>query len=179
MFAKLLERSYRVRSYFSYSIQFISHNIGNIFKGRGMDKRRTIAAMNPTLLLHRTSADPCSHLPAICIVLLMFIVVAGCTHEIVVPQALTGKWKTSAPGYADRYMIFTIDALIYGIGNGKEISHRIHEIESERLGQRTRYTFYYREADGDKASLSFTYRPDAGGTIQFKNDIKIWEKAAL
>lgn len=76
-------------------------------------------------------------------------------------------------------MKFTKDTLTYGIGNGEEISHRIKKIGSEQRGQRTVYTFYYIDAEGDKTILSFTYRPDAGGTIQLKNDNKIWEKAAL
>jgi hypothetical protein len=115
------------------------------------------------------------------IFLLTLIFFVGCDREVIVPQHLIGEWKTSAPTYADRYMKFTKDTLIYGIGEGEEISHRIKKIDSEQLGQRTvytLYTFYYIDAEGDKTFLSFTYRPDAGGTIQIKNDNKIWGKAA-
>jgi hypothetical protein len=145
-----------------------------------MDKRLIIVDSNLTLPLHRTSAGPCSHLYGTCIFLLVLIFVVACAREVpVVPQHLIGEWKTSAPGYADRYMKFTKDTLTYGIGDGEEISHWIYKIGSEQSGQRIVYTFYYREAEGDKTILSFTYMPDAGGTIQLKNDNKIWEKAAL
>jgi hypothetical protein len=143
-----------------------------------MGNRTIIVDSNPTLHIGRTSADSCRYLFVTCILLSLLIFVVGCSHEVVVPQTLTGAWKTSAPGYADRYMKFTKDTLIYGIGNGDEIAHRINKIDSEQLGQRTVYTFYYTDAEGDKTFLSFTYRPDAGGTIQIKNDNKIWEKAA-
>ena len=144
-----------------------------------MDKRSIIVDSNPTLPMHRTSAGSCSHLYGTCIFLLVLIFVVGCAREVIVPQHLIGEWKTSAPGYADRYMKFTKDTLTYGIGNGEEISHKIKKIDSEQRGQSTVYTFYYIDAEGDKAILSFAYRPDAGGTIQLKNDITIWEKAAL
>jgi hypothetical protein len=144
-----------------------------------MDKRTIIVDSNPTLHnIRRTSADSCSYLDVTCIFLLVLIFVVGCAREVVVPQTLIGEWKTSAPGYADRYMKFTKDTLIYGIGNGEEVAHRINKIGSKQLGQGTVYTFYYIDAEGDKTFLSFTYRPDAGETIHIKNDKKIWEKAA-
>jgi hypothetical protein len=137
-----------------------------------------IGGCNSTVAMHRPAAGSCNHLYATCILLLAVIFIAGCAREVVVPQPLTGEWKTSAPGYADRYIKFTDDTLAYGIGNGEEISHRIKKIESEKLGRRTAYIFYYIDAEGDKAFLSFIYKPDTGGTIQIKNDDKIWEKAA-
>ena len=143
-----------------------------------MGNRTITVDGNPALPIGRTSADSCGYLYGTCIFLLLLIFVVGCSHEVAVPQNLTGTWKTSAPGYADRYMKFTKDTLIYGIGNSEEMAHRINKIDSEQLGQRTVYTFYYTDAEGDKTFLSVTYRPDAGGTIQIKNDNKIWEKAA-
>jgi hypothetical protein len=134
---------------------------------------------NPALVrVQQTAADSCRHLYVTCILLLVLIFVIGCAREVVVPQTLIGEWKTFAPGYADRYLKFTKDTLIYGIGNGEEISHRIKKIDHKQLGQSTAYTFYYRDAEGDKTFLSFTYNPDARGTIRIKNDNKIWEKAA-
>lgn len=142
-----------------------------------MDKKASVVDSNPTLHnVRRTSDGCCSYSAAI--LLLTFIFLGGCEREVRVPQHLIGQWETSAPGYADRYLKFTNVILIYGIGNGEEISHRIEKIDFEQLGQSTAYTFYYTDAEGDKAELSFIYRPDAGGTIRIKNDNKIWKKAA-
>lgn len=111
------------------------------------------------------------------IILLTLIVFAGCEREVIVPPHITGEWKTSAPGYADRYLKFTKDTLAYGIGNGEETAHRIRKIDSEQIDKRTAYVFHYRDAEGDEAFLSFTYKPDGGETLQIKNDSKIWKKA--
>lgn len=146
-----------------------------------MEKRVTKVDVPPIMLyVRQRSAYPCSYLYVTCIFLLVLIFVVGCAREVIVPQTLTGTWKTSAPGYADNYMKFNKDTLIYGIGNGEEISHKIKKIDIKQLGHRTAYTFYYIDAEGDKTFLSFTYSSDAGGTIQLKNykDDIIWEKAA-
>jgi len=168
----------RTRLFFSPSGSF--HGIVNNKKsGEEMDKRTIIPDNNPTLSIHRTSVRSCNHLYVPCILLLLALIfVVGCEREIIVPQTLTGEWNTSAPGYADRYMKFTKDTLIYGIGNGKEMTHNIIKIDSEQFDHLTAYTFYYRDAEGDKAILSFTYRPDAGGSIQMKNNKILWKKAA-
>ena len=112
------------------------------------------------------------------IVLLTLIFLAGCEREVIVPYHLTGEWITSAPGYADRHLKFTKDTLTYGIGNGKEASHKIDKIDAEKIGHTTIYSFYYRDADNYVASLSFTYKPDDGGSIQLKHDNKTWKRAA-
>lgn len=146
-----------------------------------MEKRITKVDVPPTthyVLL--CSAYPFSYICFLSFFLFILFIVVGCEREVIVPQTLTGTWKTSAPGYADNYMKFTKDTLIYGIGNGEEISHKIKKIESEQIANKTVYTFYYIDAEGDKTFLSFTYNSDAGRTIQLKNykDDIIWEKAA-
>jgi hypothetical protein len=108
--------------------------------------------------------------------LLILLFVVACEHEVVVPQYLTGKWKTSAPKYADRYMKVTEHALIYGVGAGEEASHTIDNIDIKQGVGGTVFIFYYRDAEGEKATLTFTYRPDFGGTLQLNNSKYIWEK---
>ena len=110
------------------------------------------------------------------IVLFFLIILLGCNGDVVVPQHLIGVWETPAPQYADRYMKFTEHALIYGIGEGEEISHEIEKIDMEQEGGATRYTFHYRDSEEEKWTLTFTYSPDTG-TIQMKNSKEIWEQS--
>lgn len=146
-----------------------------------MEKRITKVDVPPTThYVLRCSAYPYKYICFLSFLLLTLLIVAGCGREVIVPESLTGEWRTSAPGYDDRYIIFTTNRLIYGIGDGGETSHPIKKIDIEQLGHRTAYTFHYIDAEGDKTFLSFTYSSDAGGTIQLKNDKndKIWKKAA-
>jgi len=112
------------------------------------------------------------------IVLLTLIFFAGCQREVIVPRHLIGEWKTAAPNYADRYLKFSQQAVIFGIGEGQEVVHKIDKIKSEQRDSGTVYTFYYKYAEGQKDSLTVTYRPDSGGTLQIKNSVEIWGKAA-
>ena len=110
------------------------------------------------------------------IVLLFLIILFGCKGEVVVPQQLIGVWETPAPKYADRYMKFTEHALIYGIGEGEEISYEIEKIDMEQEGGGTLYTFHYRDSEEEKLTLTFTYSPGTR-TIQIKNSNEIWEQS--
>ena len=109
------------------------------------------------------------------IFLLFLILLAGCKGEVVVPQHLIGVWETPAPKYADRYMKFSEHTLIYGIGEGEEVSHEIEKIDTAQTDGGTLYTFHYRDSEGEKWTLIFTYSPDTR-TIQMKNSDEIWEQ---
>ena len=106
---------------------------------------------------------------------MILIFFVGCKGEVVVPQHLIGVWETPAPKYADRYMKFTEHTLIYGLGEGEEVSHEIEKIDMEQAGGGTLYTFRYRDSEGEKWTLIFTYSPDTR-TIQMKNSDVIWEQ---
>lgn len=109
------------------------------------------------------------------IVSLFLIFFVGCKGEVIVPQHLIGVWETPAPKYADRYMKFTEHTLIYGLGEGGEVSHEIERINVEQGGGGTMYTLYYRDSEGEKWTLTFTYSPDTR-TIQIKNNEELWER---
>lgn len=125
---------------------------------------------------HRPSADCCKY--PVKFVLLFLIFFVSCSRDVVVPGHLIGVWETSAPKYADRYMKFSEHTLTYGIGEGKEVSHQIEKIDSAQGDGRTIYTFYYRDAEGEKWTLSLTYSPDSGGTIKIKHSEDIWKKSS-
>jgi hypothetical protein len=109
------------------------------------------------------------------IVSLFLILLVGCKGEVVVPQHLIGVWETPAPQYSDRYMKFTEHSLIYGLGQSKEVSHEIEKIDIEEASGGTLYTFHYRDSEGEKCTLIFTYSPDTR-TIQIKNRNEIWKQ---
>lgn len=108
--------------------------------------------------------------------LLILLFIPGCKREVAVPQYLIGKWKTAAPKYADRYLKFSEHSVLFGVGDGEEVSHTIEKIVIKQGGDGTAYTVYYRDTEGEIATLTFTYRPDGGGTIQLKNGKETWEK---
>ncbi len=130
---------------------------------------------SPALRNIREPSVDCYKYGARLIFLLLLFVVA-CEREVVVPQYLIGKWITSAPKYADRYLKISEHTLIYGVGEGKEVSHTIDKIDRKSVDGGIGYIFYYRDAEGEKAKLTFTYRPDLGGTLQLKNSQDIWQK---
>lgn len=125
--------------------------------------------------MRRASADYYKYLVKNILLLLLFVVACE-PYVVVVPNDLVGKWKTSAPQYADRYMKFSEHTVIYGVGDGEEVSHTIDKIVIKQSVDGIVYIFSYRDAEGEKETLTFTYRPDSGGTLQLKNSKEIWEK---
>lgn len=107
--------------------------------------------------------------------LLIFIFLGGCTQEVIVPPHLIGVWITPAPQYEDRYLKITENTLTYGIGNGEKVSHNIEKIDVTQGSNETIYSFHYKDAEGEKWTLTLTYRPE--GTIQLKNKNEIWVKS--
>ena len=107
---------------------------------------------------------------------LIFIFFVGCKQEVIVPPYLIGLWKTASPQYEDRYLKFTENTLTYGIGEGEEVSHNIEKIDVNQGSGETIYSFHYKDAEGDKWTLTLTYRPE--GTIQLKNKNEIWVKVS-
>ncbi len=143
-----------------------------------MEKRTIKIDSGPTLCtLRGISADWCNHMINLLFITLIFFI--GCEREVIVPQHLRGEWKTPAPAYSDRSMTFSEHNLIYGIGDGEKVTHAIDKISSNQGDGGTVYTFYYRDAEGQKENLTVTYRPDSGGTLQIKNSAEIWSKAVL
>jgi hypothetical protein len=138
------------------------------------DDGRMIIIGSPTLrAIRRTSGEYSTYVANIVCLLLLFFV--GCEREVV-PQHLMGTWTTSAPGYEDRYLKISAQTIIYGIGDGEEVSYTIDKIKSKQGNGGIEYTFYYKDVEGGKNSLTVTYRPDSGGTLQIKNSVEIWEK---
>jgi hypothetical protein len=120
------------------------------------------------------------------IFLLFFTIVVSlflkscCQHDTTVPYDLLGVWKTSAHNYKDRYIKFTEDLLILGIGDEREAVHYIEGIESvEQENNNILYSFNYMNIDSleeEIFTLKFIYYPDSGGIIKLQNRDEIWKK---
>lgn len=98
----------------------------------------------------------------------------GCQRDNTVPAHLVGVWKTDDPKYEDRYLKFTDNFLIFGIGRGEEVSNYIEKIEAEQGGEGISYNFLYRDSEGGKWTLRLIYDPGSGGTIRLQNRDEIW-----
>ncbi len=109
--------------------------------------------------------------------LIIFVSLLGCEKNIPVPQHLIGEWKTSSPQYADRYLKIAEHSLIFGIGDGKELSQGIEKVNVKQKNGETIYTIHYKDMEGERLSLTLIYSTASGGTIKLKNSNVIWEKA--
>jgi hypothetical protein len=114
--------------------------------------------------------------PYICLITLIVLILVGCQQTFSIPHHLIGVWKTSSPRFEDRYLKITEDMLIFGVGNGNEISHYIQKIKIKQENNQTLYTFHYKDAEDEKWTLIFTYNPDLGGSITLKNRSETWKK---
>lgn len=114
-------------------------------------------------------------------VLILCIIFFGwhCGYERIAPNELVGKWKTTAPKYADRF--FKIDREIITIGTGgetfeiytiKKITRKKNPTEGSLL-----YTIYSKNEEGIEYKFALYYAPEKGGVIRLKNQRDIvWTK---
>ena len=107
---------------------------------------------------------------------IIFFSFFGCEKNIPVPQHLIGEWKTSSPQYEDRYLKIAEHSLIFGIGDGEEISHDIEKVNVEEGNGETIYTIHYKDIEGEEWSLTLIYSTATGDTLKLKNQNDIWEK---
>jgi hypothetical protein len=112
---------------------------------------------------------------ALLFILLSFL---GCQKEATVPQHLIGVWKpvASEPEYGDRYLKFTENSLIFGVGEGREVAHLIRKIKTKEKDNEILYTFYCIDPEEEKWTYTVTYKPDFGGIITLKKRDEIWKK---
>jgi len=111
------------------------------------------------------------------ILFIFFLVffVFQCGKKPTVPDDLIGVWKTSTPEYEDRFFEIKKDEIIFGTGEGNSDTHRIDNIEMEKIPgvESPLYTFHYKNLEGKEYKFSFFYDPKKPGAIRFKNQDKI------
>lgn len=122
----------------------------------------------------------------ILLALAMFAALFGfqCEKSKTVPGELIGVWRTSAPKYEDCYFQLTEDLIIFAneAHLDKKDVNRISGIKKTDRGKQVLYTFsyefYYEGKEGQECKFFFYYDPSEGGSIRFKNQLKIkWKKA--
>mgnify|MGYP001819115393 CR=1 FL=1 len=101
----------------------------------------------------------------------------GCQQEVNVPSEIIGTWNTSSAKYKDRYIQFTENALIFGLGNDQASVNVIKKIKNEKDQLMRFFTFYYRDLEGEKWTLSILYFPyQDNGVFQLQNRNELWKR---
>ena len=100
-----------------------------------------------------------------------------------IPKKLWGVWQTDHERYAGRHL--DISEAIFTIGQGQEKIQIffVHQAKKALVGQRERYTLYYRDQENPKDPLqTFTlyyHKTKDGDRLQLKNQEKIiWYRKA-
>ena len=117
----------------------------------------------------------------------IFIVIIGLTLSMGCPaknklldEEVIGVWKTQADQYADRFMELQKTSIIFGTGDGTISPHPIRGVEKDFENNQSLYTIFYLNLEGQEYSFSFTYLPNQGGTIFFKNQPNIiWQRKKI
>ena len=107
-----------------------------------------------------------------------FLALTGCGffHQNVLPAELYGVWRTTAPGYEDRFLQLKKGFVIFGVGNEQAVAQHIQKVESLQVGPETLYTISSEEVGGEASVLSFYYNPADGGSIHFRNQELLWKR---
>ena len=69
--------------------------------------------------------------------------------------------------------------MIFGIGDGEELSQDIEKVNVEKKNGETIYTIHYKDMEGERWSLTLIYSTVSAGTIKLKNNSVIWEKVKV
>ncbi len=102
-----------------------------------------------------------------------------------VPPDLIGVWRSTTPGYEDRYFQFAQRNLVFGTGGIEGEAYMIAEVQSSpaeegtqgEAGKRTLFTIRYMKTDKLEYELSFFYDPPPVEVITFKHQEKLkWTK---
>jgi len=110
-----------------------------------------------------------------CIMNLIGAVFSGCQQNTSVPLHLIGTWKTSAPEYADRYIRIDEYYLVFGVGEGIDVTNYIQNINAKDNPNGTFYTIRYKDSEEEKWELKFLYSPVEGGIIRLQNKEVLWK----
>jgi hypothetical protein len=84
-----------------------------------------------------------------------------------------GVWKTTALNYEDRFFEISDSTIAFGTGNGKQDICYIQAATKTVEDKDILYTITYANLEKTEFKLSFYYKKDHGGVIQFKNQMDI------
>lgn len=92
---------------------------------------------------------------------------------------LTGVWTTTHPQYANRYLQFTDDSIVFGRGEVASGSYTVESMDWEPSGSGKLVRITYSDDESTEYQFNFSYVPQNGGMIWMKNQIKIiWHRTS-
>jgi hypothetical protein len=98
------------------------------------------------------------------------------SSPIPLPAALVGRWRTSAPRYADRTLRLSPVAVTFEAGGGTELQYPIDQVRMHQDDKGTVYVIDYL-SEGKRCQLSLRYQSGSPETIQFVNQPDLeWQK---
>jgi len=125
-----------------------------------------------------TSRNAKIALAAIAVVCAMVVAGRRISPERNIPGPLQGIWTSDSPRMTDRYLRLTWGLVIFGQGQGREQVCAVDRVESaEAAAGETRFTVHYRDNDGRKWALDFTFQSGAGGTIRLTHRPEVWRRS--
>ena len=98
-----------------------------------------------------------------------------------VPPYLLGVWRSTTPGYEDRYFQFAPRNLVFGTGGIEGEAYMIAEVQAAPADEgaqgdaskRMLFTIRYMKMDKLEYELSFYYDPEPAEVITFKHQEKL------
>ena len=99
-------------------------------------------------------------------------------NEIPMPAALMGRWTTTSPDYADRFLELSASNIVLGTGGRTAERYRVTRILQAQDDEGILYTVEY--TDSLRADYAMSFYFDAGrGLLRFENQLQMtWQKAA-
>ncbi len=145
-------------------------------------RRRTRASVPPPKKGWTLPPKVKQYLPYVVVFL---VILAPLLHDPprnnTVPPYLLGVWRSTTPGYEDRYFQFAERNLVFGTGGIEGEAYMVAEIESSPVDEsaqgdaskRLLFKIRYMKMDKLEYELSFYYDPPPAEVITFKNQEKL------
>ena len=105
--------------------------------------------------------------------------ISGCFHTPTsIPEALSGKYITTHPGYEDEYFELSPERITMGFADGMLKHYDVKKVETEIVYRRTLYTVLcVNEDQGEEFNFAFFADVAGKGIIHLKNKPQVsWEK---
>ena len=92
------------------------------------------------------------------------------------PDDLAGRWTTSVPEYAERFLELSQVTVIFGIGKDNIVVNFISSVDKRTEDGVALYTIRYRDLDKTEGYIAFYWYPSEK-VIRLKNQKQmIWKK---
>ncbi len=116
---------------------------------------------------------------SIWIIAAVMVLMAGCGQRRIktTPEELLGVWKTTAETYADRFMEFRLEHVVFGTGGETSVTYELNGLVADVEADHTNYTVYYLNEEGLEYSMDISYYPQNGGIIRFVNQDLTWRRS--